>query len=124
MKKFNIDCTGDCVVGDIVEFGRAVFEGRYPRAKFSYTEIIEAKIIRDSYGKAKQQHTFTLQYLDNNETFRIKGRNLYRNGTRRQEWDDESKRQMAINEKHNRGNIAREDRRVRKLEYDNQFEIN
>jgi hypothetical protein len=56
-KNFEINCTGDCCVGDVVEFGRAIFEGSYPKATFSHIEVVQAKVIRDSYGKAKQQHT-------------------------------------------------------------------
>ena len=106
MTQFTINCTGNCVVGDFVQFERAVFTGSYRNARFSHNETVEGEIIRDSYGAAKQQHTFTIQ-LPNGKTTRIKGRNLYRNGTMRKPWADESKRQEALKEKHTRGDAAR-----------------
>lgn len=89
-----IDATGDVVVGDVVEFERAVFVGCYPRAKFSHTETIRGEVIKDSYGAARQQHTFTIR-LEDGSTTRIKGRNLYRNGCLRELWDDEAARPRA-----------------------------
>lgn len=112
-KKFSIDCTGDACVGDVVKFEKAVFKGRYPNAKFDGYETIEGEIIKDSYGAAKQQHTFTLLLADGTKK-RIKGRNLYRNGCKRQEWDDESKRDEVLNEKHMRGGMARNAAAIRK----------
>lgn len=108
-----INCTGDCVVGDKVAFEKATFTGSFRNAKFSGFELIKGEIIKDSYGAAKQQHTFTLR-LEDGSTKRIKGRNLYANGTWRQKWDDEDKRQDALDEKHGRGDKAREDRAIRK----------
>ena len=104
--QYPIDCTGDAVVGDFVMFERAVFEGSYRRPIFVENETIHAQIVKDSYGADRQQHTFTLKTAGG-RTFRIKGRNLYRNGTRRMAWPDESKRQLALDEKHARGDAAR-----------------
>lgn len=106
MTQFTINCTGDCVVGDFVQFERAVFTGSYRRPRFSHNETVEGEIIRDSYGAAKQQHTFKIRKLDGVE-FHIKARNLYRNGTMRKPWADESKRKQALQEKHQRGDAAR-----------------
>jgi len=106
---YAIDCTGDAVAGDRVQFTRAVFEGSYRRPVFVENEVIRAEILRDSYGAGRQQHTFTMLSEDG-ITFRIKGRNLYRNGTRRMRWADESKRRAAADEKHNRGDDARHER--------------
>ena len=106
MTQFTINCTGNCVVGDFVQFERAVFTGSYRNAKFSHNETVEGEIIRDSYGAEKQQHTFTIQ-LPNGKTTRIKGRNLYRNGTMRKPWADENERLEALREKHARGDAAR-----------------
>jgi hypothetical protein len=108
-----IDCTGDVVVGDELTFQRAVFIGSYPNAKFSHEETIEAVVISESYGAKKQQHTFTL-VLPNGKKTRIKGRNLYRNGVFRKPWFDESKRVEALKEKHQRGDVARTERIIRK----------
>jgi len=108
-----IDCTGDAVVGDEVKFKRAVFVGSYPNSKFSHDETIEALVISESYGKQKQQHTFTL-LLPNGKKTRIKGRNLYRNELFRKPWFDESKRVEALQEKHQRNDLARTERIIRK----------
>ncbi len=112
MKTHKIDCTGDCCVGDDVKFERAIFKGSYRKPKFSHNETIVGTIIRDSYGKDKQQHTFTIQ-LENGEKLLIKGRNLYRNGTFRKPWTDESARAEIIQLKHERGNVARLNRNER-----------
>lgn len=120
IEEYTIDCTGDACIDDEVKFEKAIFtegkrgfRGRFKPGKFIGTETIYGTIIKDSYGKDKQQHTFTL--LDSSENkMLIKGRNLYRNGCFRKPWDDESKRQNIINEKHERGDVARADRLERK----------
>jgi hypothetical protein len=108
-----IDCTGDAVAGDEVTFDRAVFVGSYPNSKFSHNETVEAIIVAESYGEKKQQHTFTLE-LPNGKKTRIKGRNLYRNELFRKPWASESKRVEALQEKHQRGDLARTERIIRK----------
>jgi hypothetical protein len=108
-------CTGDAVRGDQVKFQRAVFTGSLTRPKFSHFETIEGLIIKDSYGLDKQQHTFTLQHADGTKTI-IKGRNLYRNGTWRRAWADESARKAILLEKHQRGDVARAARTARREE--------
>ena len=110
--QYNINCTGDCVVGDSVRFDRAVFTGSFRNAKFSHFERVTGLIIADSYGAAKQQHTFTIE-LSNAEKIKIKGRNLYKQGVYRQPWQDESLRSKALDEKHTRGNEARKQRKQR-----------
>lgn len=105
-EEYTIDCTGDCCVDDEVMFEKAVFTGTYPKGTFSHTEVIFGKIIKDSYGKEKQQHTFTIE-LSDGETMRIKGRNLYRNGTKRKPWVNEELRKEFLDEKHERGSEAR-----------------
>ncbi len=120
-KEFNIDCTGDVVTGDIIRFSEAVFGGSYRKAKFLGSRIIEAKVLKDSYGSAKQQHTFTLEVLasegydalKSGKTTR-KGRNVYRNDTFRKAWEDEANRTYALDEKHDRGNDARAVRDARR----------
>lgn len=103
---YTVRCTGDAVVGDEVRFERATFTGSFRNAKFAGFETVTGKIVKDSYGKDKQQHTFTL-LLDNGSELRIKGRNLYANGTYRKLWADESQRRAAAEEKHARGDSAR-----------------
>ncbi len=69
---------------------------------------IEAIIEKDSYGYEKQQHTFSLRIthsegcesIDVGKLVCRKGRNVYRNGTYRKPWEDEEKRKIALDEKH------------------------
>ena len=111
MSEYTIDCTGDCVVGDSVEFERAVFVGSWKKPRFSHNETIRGKVVSENYGSQKQQHTFTV-LLDDGKKMLIKGRNLYANGTKRKPWVDESLRKTALYEKHERGKIAREYREL------------
>lgn len=113
--EYPIDCTGDACVGDQVKFERPVYVGKYPRSRFSHMEVIECTIIKDSYGERKQQHTFTIELTDG-ETMRIKGRNLYKNGTWRKPWTNESEREKMLEDKHARGAMARTAREARKNE--------
>lgn len=110
-----ICCAGDAVRGDKVAFERAVFGGSLRSPKFLRFELVRGEIVADSYGANKQQHTFTILLADGSKT-RIKGRNLYRNGTFRQPWPDESLRHAAATEKHSRGDMARAQRAAR-VEY-------
>lgn len=111
--EYSIDCTGDCVVGDVVRFERSVFTGSFRRPIFSGFEIVEGRIVKDSYGAAKQQHTFTIELADGSKML-IKGRNLYRHGVHRKPWEDEARRKQAADEKHLRGDTARRARAIRK----------
>lgn len=113
--EFAINCTGDAVIGDEVRFERATFSGSFRNAKFAGFETITGKIVRDSYGRDKQQHTFTLELAEGGE-LRIKGRNLYDNRTFRKQWADESRRHEVADEKHVRGDQARAAREIRKFE--------
>ncbi|MQM05502.1 hypothetical protein Taro_038311 [Colocasia esculenta] len=84
-------------------------EKKYPVSSFILNCKVAGRIVKESYGAAKQQHTFT-------------GRNLYRLKTMRQytyphpqfqRWDDEEERNRVLQEKHRRGGIARYSREVR-----------
>lgn len=124
-----IDCTGDVVVGDTIRFTEAVFDGDAfgrarpgKRAKPIGNRTIIAKVIADSYGESKQQHTFTLDVIQCDSDgvsgaflgkVRRKGRNVYRNGTVRLPWPDEAKRKAVADEKHRRGDAARREREKR-----------
>lgn len=110
-----INCTGDCVTGDKISFDRATFSGSFRNAKFAGFERLTGVIVKDSYGAAKQQHTFTILLADGSK-IRIKGRNLYANGVWRQPWPDESERKQAAAEKHLRGDAARRARQIRREE--------
>jgi hypothetical protein len=111
--EYSIKATGDACVGDEVAFERAIFTGSFRRPKFAGMELVIGKIIADSYGSRKQQHTFTILLQDGRKTF-IKGRNLYANGLYRKPWADEKARYAALEEKHARGAAARETREWRK----------
>jgi hypothetical protein len=110
-------CLDDAVVGDEVRFQRAVFCGTYTCPCFHHFELITGKIIRESFGKDKQQHTFTVQ-LDSGKITRIKDRNLYRHGTYRKPWVDEEQRKAAADEMHGRGYEADQARRERLLHHE------
>jgi len=118
---FTINCTGDVVAGDHVRFKETVFRGSWRRPKPVGDRIVEGIVTKDSYGEKKQQHTFTLQVTDSSgvepltvgKKIRRKGRNVYRNGTLRQPWSDESQRELAKDEKHQRGDSARAARQHR-----------
>lgn len=104
--EFSIECTGDCVKGDLVRFERATFTGSFKRPKFMGFELVTGEIVCDSYGAEKQQHTFTLKLPDESR-IRIKGRNLYANGIWRKPWADETLRDIEAHDKHERGDFAR-----------------
>lgn len=99
--EYNIDCTGNCVTGDEITFEKDVWIGTYPNVKWDGTESYAGKIVSDSYGKGKGQHTFTIQLLSG-EKMRIKGRNLYKHSVMRKLWQDENKRKEALEDKYSR----------------------
>lgn len=112
---FSIPCTGDVVAGDIIEFTEAVFAGTFRKPRYVGERTVQAEVLRDSYGAGKQQHTFTLKVLASAGAEPLaagtvttrKGRNVYRNGTRRAAWAVEADRRAALDEKHTRGDLAR-----------------
>lgn len=119
-----IDATGDVCQGDVILFRETVWSGaQYGKRKPAGERSILALVERDSYGAAKQQHTFTLvvlwshgvQPLERGTRTRRKGRNVYRNGTMRAPWADEAARQEALDEKHRRGEAARAERERRRM---------
>lgn len=122
-----IDCTGDICLGDTIQFAEAVFGGSYRKPRYLGDRTITAKVVNDSYGKNKQQHTFTLEIISaygydayslvEKLTIRRKGRNIYRNGTKRMRWPDENKRSAVLSEKHARGDAARVEIKQRKDEF-------
>ena len=120
---YTISCKGDAVVGDIIQFKEGVFGGSYRRPTYLGERAIEALVIKDSYGGRKQQHTFTIKVVASSGYLPLevglkttrKGRNIYRKGTFRQEWADESAREIACDEKHVRGGCARRERNERRM---------
>ncbi|XP_031375389.1 zinc finger CCCH domain-containing protein 62-like isoform X2 [Punica granatum] len=124
---FVINCKGDACIGDVVMFQQNVYYDQFNLASRSASgppigkRIVTGRIIKESYGSAKQQHTFTIEVLWSKgekplpplHPLLIKGRNLYRFDTMRQRWEDEAERQKNLMEKHSRGSLARSDREAR-----------
>lgn len=114
--------TDDVVTGDMICWTETVFEGSYRRAKPVGERKITAIVKRDSYGAAKQQHTFTLEVVECSGRDPIevgariwrKCRVIYRNGVERCLWWNETNRIVVADEKHARGDEAREQRWLRK----------
>lgn len=110
-----ISCTGDAVKGDTIRWTEAVFGGSYRRPTHLGDRTNVGVIATDSYGEAKQQHTFTVEIISSDghdplvvgKKIRRKGRNVYRRGTERLVWSDESERDRTADEKHARGDEAR-----------------
>ncbi|XP_057449497.1 zinc finger CCCH domain-containing protein 62 isoform X2 [Lotus japonicus] len=115
---FNINCTGDVCMGDVVLFRQKVYEKfdkvtRHGRVTGSRT--VAGRVVKESYGAAKQQHTFTVEVLWSSGVKKlaplfpllVKGRNLYKLKTDRQRWNDEADRVKVLSEKHRRGAAAR-----------------
>lgn len=127
---FVINCRGDVCTGDIVLFSQKVFE-KYDLASRGGAQTpigkrtIAGRIVKDSYGAAKQQHTFTVEILWSTGVkplpplypLLIKGRNLYRMQTYRQPWSNEAERAKVLAEKHARGAEARSTRAAAKTQY-------
>ncbi|KAI5422314.1 zinc finger CCCH domain-containing protein 62 [Lathyrus oleraceus] len=123
---FVLNCKGDACTGDVVLFEQNVYEmfniaSRSGGGPPCGTRIVAGRIVKESYGAAKQQHTFTIEVLWSKgekplpplHPLLIKGRNLYRLKTLRQRWEDEEKRRKMLMEKHSRGFVARADREAR-----------
>lgn len=112
--------TGDACQGDEIVFIRATFtggsfsrRGRSSRPQFNGYQAIAGKIVNDSYGRDKQQHTFTIR-TDDDSCFCIKGRNLYANNVFAKP-RSQSERESVLSDKHARGANARAIRDERKL---------
>lgn len=114
------------VRGDTLVWTEPVWSEAYsPRGRRkppSGERKIKAVVVNESYGQAKQQHTFTLTVLEasgddapaKGEMIRRKGRNLYGNQAERYVWRDEEAREAVAEEKHERGIRARRDRDFRR----------
>ncbi|XP_014516081.1 zinc finger CCCH domain-containing protein 62 [Vigna radiata var. radiata] len=117
---FVLNCKGDACTGDVVLFEQNVYEmfniaSRSASGQPCGKRIVAGRIVKESYGAAKQQHTFTIEVLWSKGEkplpplypLLIKGRNLYRLKTLRQKWEDEAERKKILMEKHSRGSLAR-----------------
>ncbi|XP_008800460.2 zinc finger CCCH domain-containing protein 62-like [Phoenix dactylifera] len=120
ISSFVLNCKGDACTSDVVLFEQNVYEmfsiaSRSATGPSIGTRLIAGRIVKESYGAAKQQHTFTIEVLWSKgekplpplHPLLIKGRNLYRLKTMRQKWADEEQRKKILQEKHARGSIAR-----------------
>ncbi|EPS62410.1 hypothetical protein M569_12381 [Genlisea aurea] len=126
ISSFVINCKGDACTGDVVMFQQDVYEAfnvayRGASAPSCGRRVTAGRIVKDSYGSEKQQHTFTIEVLwskgekalDPLRLLLIKGRNLYRLKTMRQRWKNEEERKKILEEKHARGDAARTLREAR-----------
>ncbi|KAF4379419.1 hypothetical protein G4B88_024867 [Cannabis sativa] len=132
VSSFVVNCKGDACTGDVVLFEQNVYDmfnvaSRRASGPPCGTRMVAGRIVKESYGAAKQQHTFTIEVLWSKgekplpplHPLLIKGRNLYRLKTLRQKWENEETRQKILMEKHSRGSLARSDRETRILEKKN-----
>ncbi|XP_019420301.1 PREDICTED: zinc finger CCCH domain-containing protein 62-like isoform X1 [Lupinus angustifolius] len=126
---FIINCTvslsiGDVCKGDFVLFRQKVYE-RFDKmtrhGRILGNRTIAGRVVKESYGAAKQQHTFTVEVLWSSGVKKlpplfpllVKGRNLYRQKTYRQRWKNEADRAIVLSEKHRKGAAARLVRAIR-----------
>ncbi|MCO5561604.1 hypothetical protein L7F22_015225 [Adiantum nelumboides] len=116
---------GDACTGDVVLFKQKVKRNYHTPGKIFILplvgkRIVAGRIVKESYGSDKQQHTFTVEVLWSNGPKKlpflypllIKGRNLYRFRTFRQPWPNEE-RKRVLQEKHSRGAVPRNARECR-----------
>ena len=90
-------------VGDSICFEKAMFSSGRSGSFEGYC-IIEATVLKESYGVKTGQHTFTL-LLQNGDKMLIKGRNLYANGV----WCsnlNRAERSNVVAEKNARSKVA------------------
>ncbi|KAJ3673655.1 hypothetical protein LUZ60_005647 [Juncus effusus] len=124
ISSFIFNCKGDACTGDVVmftQFCNKLDKKESEKAKVPQTRLVVGRIIRESYGAEKQQHTFTIEVLWSRGKkplpplypLRIKGRNLYKLKTLRQKWENEDERDKVLKEKHDRGHVARVSREIR-----------
>ncbi|KAG6541432.1 hypothetical protein Mapa_017211 [Marchantia paleacea] len=119
---FTINCTGDVCKGDVIKFKRRVYKAGSVSRKSAEAigeHLVVGRVVKESYGEKKQQHTFTVEVLWSAgykplppmRQLLVKGRNLYKLRTYRQKWENEGLRKMSLDEKHERGAAARSKRR-------------
>ncbi|KAM5576476.1 zinc finger CCCH domain-containing protein 62 [Rosa sericea] len=122
---FVINCTGDVCKGDVVLFTQKVhqkFDKMTRHGRVLGKRVVAGRVVKESYGAAKQQHTFTVEVLWSRGIkelcplfpLLVKGRNLYKMKTFRQRWSNEAERSTVLAEKHRRGGAARLVRAMKK----------
>ena len=117
-----ISASGDVVVGDQIRYNESVWGGSHRKPRRLGERTVCGEVLRDSYGAAKQQHTFTIQVMTSSGFDALapgakicrKGRNVYRGKPQRLKWPDESDRLAVADEKHARGDAARDERDERR----------
>ncbi|KAJ7553205.1 hypothetical protein O6H91_06G088000 [Diphasiastrum complanatum] len=127
---FVICCKGDACCGDVVLFHQTVYNKysivtRRAQSPPLGKRLIAGRVVSESYGARKQQHTFTIEVLWSSGVcpltpmtqLIVKGRNLYRHNIFRQCWTNEDERKKVIEEKHARGDVARDTRALAKEKY-------
>ena len=129
----NQDCSinvmGDICTGDTIVFTESIFAGSFRNPRKIGERKVCANIISESYGKLKQQHTFTLLIIESSgvqplkvgKTYLRKGRNIHRGDPHRAIWADEALRVRVLAEKHSRGRVASLSRNARKSGKENDF---
>ncbi|XP_062002692.1 zinc finger CCCH domain-containing protein 62 isoform X2 [Rosa rugosa] len=122
---FVINCTGDVCKEDVVLFTQKVhqkFDKMTRHGRVLGKRVVAGRVVKESYGAAKQQHTFTVEVLWSRGIkelcplfpLLVKGRNLYKMKTFRQRWSNEAERSTVLAEKHRRGGAARLVRAMKK----------
>ncbi|CAI7855954.1 unnamed protein product, partial [Closterium sp. NIES-53] len=89
---FCINCTGDVCRKDVVLFRQRIFKGHSKKSKCLGCRMVAGRVVMESYGEKRQQHTFTveviwstgLQALPPMKQLLVKGRFLYKHKTFRQ----------------------------------------
>ncbi|KAL2348412.1 hypothetical protein Fmac_002412 [Flemingia macrophylla] len=132
---FSVNCTGDVCMGDVVLFRQKVyqkFDKVTRHGKLLGNRTVAGRVVKESYGAAKQQHTFTVEVLWSSGVRKlpllfpllVKGRNLYKQKTYRQRWKNEADRIEVLREKHKRGAEARSRRALKQKtkSYSNEFQ--
>ena len=111
---FIIDYTSDVCKGDVDLFKQKVYE-KFAEVtqheKVLQSRIVTARVMKESYGVAKQQHTFTVEVLWNSGVRKlpplfpllVKARNLYKQKTYRHRWKNKANKVKVLFEKHRRG---------------------
>ncbi|KAF7828749.1 CDPK-related kinase 5-like [Senna tora] len=111
---FIVECTGDVCQGDVFCSDRA-FMKMTRHGRHMGKRTVAGRVVKESYGAAKQQHTFTVEVIWSCGVKKlpplfpllVKGRNLYKLKTYRQRWKNEAERVEVLSEKHQRGAEAR-----------------
>ena len=103
-RRYSIECTGTVIPDDRIRFTEAVFAGPWPNTKISGTRTLEAAVLASNRNKTGGEITFTLRVLfatgyqapQRGDMLRRKSRNVYRNGTWRAPWNNESVRAVRL----------------------------